>query len=581
MESSLNPDDFDLALKKMEKANRLDELEPDLEDLIDRLFNFVCNIDQDMAKVRIRKDYTTGLLLRSKATRAIAKHAFLTQDFIIFLYCIAGAGAFESGSLAAILRQAELEEDSEVFLLEAQRLRGRKLEEFYNTALKMGKIMGPMSPEQRELFGDSLSPESLEKELNRNRQIAEQAATSLSNYLTQSQKSLKSLEPLSIANTSDILKTIQHIIACNKGRESALVLILQLPGKNLAVVFQRDVDSGGLKMNILPLARFSSEWFPKVVRNWVGASEVWKILSSPELKERILDQKKHSKESITMWVKDGVALLEYLYEYMMWPIEAFLKSHNIKHVVLIPDEHFHFLPLHSAGRWVNGCFKTFQDEFTVSYVSSLRQAYLLARRTGKLVLTNVRIIGDPRNDLLFSRCEASMVADYFKEADVLIGSEATAGRILGSGTPLRPDLIHFAGHGLNSFIVMDTLLIASDKEIDASDVIMSHPINPGGLCVMSSCESNLVSFIPTGVYSFCSLVDAWIGVGANHVVSTDWMINDIPTFLVMKRFYKEILAGKTPSSAIREATLGVRDSTDALIFSNPMDWGAFRVAGVC
>lgn len=68
MESSINPNDFDLALEKMEKVNHVDKLDPDLEDLINRLFNFVYNIDQDLAKIRLRKDYNTGLLLRSKAT---------------------------------------------------------------------------------------------------------------------------------------------------------------------------------------------------------------------------------------------------------------------------------------------------------------------------------------------------------------------------------------------------------------------------------------------------------------------------------------------------------------------------------
>ena len=89
------------------------------------------------------------------------------------------------------------------------------------------------------------------------------------------------------------------------------------------------------------------------------------------------------------------------------------------------------------------------------------------------------------------------------------------------------------------------------------------------MVVMSACQSGLGETTGEGVFG---LQRGFKLAGANTLLMSLWKVNDKATCLLMTKFYKYYLSGKTKREALRQAQLELRSDK---IYSSPEYWAAF------
>ena len=134
--------------------------------------------------------------------------------------------------------------------------------------------------------------------------------------------------------------------------------------------------------------------------------------------------------------------------------------------------------------------------------------------------------------------------------------------------------IHFACHGGASFLgpLFSAALSLSGQELlslSGQELLSALEIArlsiPARLVVASACETGVLQGYEEADESL-SLASAFIAAGAAGVVSTLWSVDDFATALVITRFYEGLFGeSKSPTAALREAQLWMRDADDDVI----------------
>jgi CHAT domain-containing protein len=83
------------------------------------------------------------------------------------------------------------------------------------------------------------------------------------------------------------------------------------------------------------------------------------------------------------------------------------------------------------------------------------------------------------------------------------------------------------------------------------------------LAVVSACQTAVLADIARAPDEAFSLSTAFLAAGSAGAVATLWSIDDVPTALLMTRFYEELFDGKGPAQALRQAQLWLRDLHEA------------------
>ncbi len=158
--------------------------------------------------------------------------------------------------------------------------------------------------------------------------------------------------------------------------------------------------------------------------------------------------------------------------------------------------------------------------------------------------------------------------------ELLTGSSATP-RVVDSALAESPAIVHFATHvvtGPGEF--GSGLLALSLDEQGAIGLIGPRDIAArrvgGSLIVMNGCHSAEGEALPGS--GLMGLTRAWIGAGANAVLSTRWDVPDTTAQSLMVNFYRALQVGGHPAMALREAQL-------AAIRSGGLDRQPLRWAG--
>jgi CHAT domain-containing protein/tetratricopeptide (TPR) repeat protein len=186
--------------------------------------------------------------------------------------------------------------------------------------------------------------------------------------------------------------------------------------------------------------------------------------------------------------------------------------------------------------------------------------------------------------LEFSRYEADMIARLVPRGSSLkiLGFEASRETI--ERTDLRPyRIVHFSTHGL-----------LNEKNPELSGIVLSQYDRDGrpqdgflrahelydlklgaDLVVLSACETALGrEFKGEG---FISLARSLMYAGAPRVVVSLWMVSDVATAELMKRFYHRMLLDKLPpAAALRAAQASMAREKR---WSAPAYWAGFTLQG--
>jgi len=161
-------------------------------------------------------------------------------------------------------------------------------------------------------------------------------------------------------------------------------------------------------------------------------------------------------------------------------------------------------------------------------------------------------------------------------SELLTGSNANLGGV-ESALTASPAVIHFATHVVGTRQEFGTGLIALGLDgqgaigLMGPDDIAARRIG-GSLVVMDGCHSAQGEALPGS--GLMGLTRAWIGAGANAVISTRWDVPDGTAQSLMVNFYRALhqVPGGNPALALREAQL-------AALRSGGPDGEPFRWAG--
>lgn len=256
------------------------------------------------------------------------------------------------------------------------------------------------------------------------------------------------------------------------------------------------------------------------------------------------------------------------------PLAETVRGRGLDRVCLVATGLLGLVPLH-ALQWDSGSGpECLLDEVEIVYAPSALSRRVCQKRAAERGHRprRVLIVGNPlpqKPPLPGAEREARMVAELFDatEAEILIGDHATKAAILAA-LPTATH-VHLACHGSASWpedVLSAHLLAANGEPITARDILALDGFEPR-LVVASACQTGVLQGYETADQAL-SLGTVFPGAGAAVTVATLWPVDDYATALLMSRFYEHLLddkangaAVRTPSSALRDATLWLRDLT--------------------
>jgi CHAT domain-containing protein len=277
-------------------------------------------------------------------------------------------------------------------------------------------------------------------------------------------------------------------------------------------------------------------------------------------------------------------LLSLLGERLMRPVADSLRAaaspcSGRPSVHLVPTGLLALLPLHAASYKTPQGATAFLDEFTVSYLPTVRVLSVVQRPPGSLFLA----VGDPAPQpvdlaaLPFARSEAALAAARHPSSRALLGGDATGAAVRAVWD--RADATHLACHGFFDARapLASALVLAGGERLTLAEVTagLSKGRGPRRV-VLSACQTALADFhdLPEEVIGFPG---GLLQAGASTVVGTLWPVSDWSTALLMDRFYEGTQRGAGTAEALRAAQTWLRSLFAAEVASSAER--AYRAAG--
>ncbi len=225
---------------------------------------------------------------------------------------------------------------------------------------------------------------------------------------------------------------------------------------------------------------------------------------------------------------------------------------------------------------------TIVDARSLSMLARSRPAPAQNAAPGQKLL----LVGDPVYSgtdfarLPFAAQEAASVLGHYpaESSVVLTGANATP-QAFRNSKPARFDVIHFVAHGTaNELTPLDSSVILSapadapeSGKLYAREIVQT-PLH-ADLVTLSACYgSGIRSYSGEGLVG---LAWAFLRAGAHYVVGALWDVNDTSTPQLMSDFYTQLVAGRPPCAALRQAKLAMISRGG--VFRKPYYWAAFQL----
>ncbi len=188
------------------------------------------------------------------------------------------------------------------------------------------------------------------------------------------------------------------------------------------------------------------------------------------------------------------------------------------------------------------------------------------------------------SELPESKKEVESILNLFNEKNfpgLNFISEDAKEEVIKSEKMNNYNFLHIATHGfINEDKPKYSGIIFTDKNnspgedgILYSDEIYNLNLN-ADLVVLSACESGLGKIVKGE--GIIGLTRGFIYSGAKNIVVSLWQVADKSTSELMIEFYKNILAGRSYSSSLREAKLKLIKEGN---YSYPLEWSPFVLIG--
>jgi CHAT domain-containing protein/tetratricopeptide (TPR) repeat protein len=262
-------------------------------------------------------------------------------------------------------------------------------------------------------------------------------------------------------------------------------------------------------------------------------------------------------------------------DLVMTPVMDAMRGATERSVIVVPVGEFAALPLHAAPVTAEG--HCLLDYFAVSYAPSaavLAAARRSARhRVGEPGGRGGIAIIDPGAGLPFADCEADTMLRLTGGHRV----NAASGTILEELADPAARYVHFACHGQSvpEQPLDSHLAFGRGRRLTLMDLLAGDHqdvLRGARLVVASACQTAVTDMarVPD---EFVGLAAGFLTAGVPCFVGTLWPSADIPSALVMSRFYQLMAGGLTCGEALRQAQLWLRDldgaGLHAYLMANP------------
>jgi CHAT domain-containing protein len=209
------------------------------------------------------------------------------------------------------------------------------------------------------------------------------------------------------------------------------------------------------------------------------------------------------------------------------------------------------------------------DRFAISYAPSARVHHLCARRP-RVSTDHSLVLGS--GDMLtphISR-EVTQVASVLPNVQVEMAGEATAAR-LRSEAAATARFVHIATHGFfrRERPMMSSIRL-SDGDLTVADVYQLR--FSADLVTLSGCGTGLN--VVAGGDELVGLTRGFLHAGARAVMVSLWDVNDESASEFMLEFYRRLVSGQSPASALASA---MREARRARL--HPYYWAPFGLVG--
>ena len=190
------------------------------------------------------------------------------------------------------------------------------------------------------------------------------------------------------------------------------------------------------------------------------------------------------------------------------------------------------------------------------------------QRLEHLPLRTLALFQNPSEDIAYADWESAALCSLFSDARVFDSKADMKTMLAGTNQPTSEgQCIHFACHGyFNLDSPLESSLALAEVGTDAASEdshlqlmeIFDLDLRQYRLVTLSACE--------TGVTDFTSLSDEYVGfpsgflyAGMSNVVCSLWAVSDLPTALLMFRFYQILHRGEPVARSLNQAQHWLRD----------------------
>ena len=177
-------------------------------------------------------------------------------------------------------------------------------------------------------------------------------------------------------------------------------------------------------------------------------------------------------------------------------------------------------------------------------------------------------IHEGNTDFFFHK-EAKEVANIFKSKNIFIDKPKEL--ILKN---LNYDILHIASHGYfnEQQPLLSNILLNNRENITVQEIFELK--SNAKLVTLSCCESGL------GVYNLgdelLGLTTALIYSGASSIIVSLWAVNDLSTYELMCKFYRNLKNGMNKVEALQKSQNDIKQYS---LYSNPYYWAPFILIG--
>ncbi len=410
-------------------------------------------------------------------------------------------------------------------------------------------------------------------------------------------------------------------------------LAQSIPLNHVAVLI--DVYSKGLGIVCIGRDRVGKSWNAAKIYNTFTGSDLDRLIFGDRdatvfaLKNGMLDRINPEKigwivgsmveRSNTLWNQAITRVCSSLGK-SVWPSIINLIPTDINNLILMPSSGFNVLPLHAA-RLSDG--SQIDELFNVTYAPSIGLLQqVLEHNSVNYHYADLGQAVNPTADMYlpFTIIEAHEIAKSFdRSINIVSGDKSTVKHV--RDLLMDCHIFHFSGHGF-----YDTLepfrsgIICSSESKKAEILSLGNILNSIGsikskFIILSACETGQVQAYDV-LNDFLGLPGGFIVAGANAVIATLWRVDDLPTCLLLEKFFRlwnkgsrsvpEALAAAqqwmrkevtvkyiterldmwleeaTDSNEILEIQHGrwlAREDADTRPFQDEMYWAAFYVTG--